>query len=167
MLMDVPMYMHGHSVEILDVVHPKRDDCNIIAHCELTQDYSTKTLDKIKALDATRHAIKKDTFIIPAGGAVVTRMKTRDRGLWLGHGQMDVHQQDGISFVLNVGNYQVRGDDWLPTDFPSCNTSLIKTLQMNPACECFHDKVTPVAFDMSSEKYLCSKFRFLSIQKRP
>jgi FtsP/CotA-like multicopper oxidase with cupredoxin domain len=159
LLMDHPMHLHGHTVEVLDVSHPKRHVCNL-ALCELNQDYSTNTLDKIRALDRARKvdtAVKKDTFIIPAGGVVVTRLQTGTQGLWLAHGQMDIHRQDGMSFVLNVGDYQIpKLDEWLPNDFPSCNTSLIKTLQINPACECFVDKDRPHLVEMP-DKYLCSR----------
>mmetsp|Transcript_34111 Transcript_34111/g.69679 ORF Transcript_34111/g.69679 Transcript_34111/m.69679 type:complete len:1192 (-) Transcript_34111:732-4307(-) len=159
LLMDHPIHLHGHTVEILDVSHPKRQHCNL-AHCELNQDYSTNTLDKIRALDKTTQidaAVKKDTFIIPAGGVVVTRLHTDAQGLWLAHGQMDLHRQDGMSFVLNVGDYQIpKFDEWLPNDFPSCNTSLVKSLKMNPACECFVDKDRPLLVEMP-DKYLCSR----------
>lgn len=156
LLMDHPIHLHGHTVEILDVSHPKRQDCEL-DHCGLNQDYSTNMLDKIRALDRTTlmdTAVKKDTFIIPAGGAVVTRLRTATQGLWLAHGQMDVHRQDGMSFVLNVGDYQIpKLDDWLPPDFPSCNTSLVKSLEMNPACECFVDEER--SLHLCSRSHLC------------
>jgi len=156
LLMDHPIHIHGHTVEILDVSHPKRQDCEL-AHCRLDQDYSTNVLDKIRTLDRTTQvdaAVKKDTFIIPAGGAVVTRLRTATQGLWLAQGQMDVHRQDGMSFVLNVGKYQIpKLDDWLPVDFPSCNSSLAKSLEMNPACECFVEEERSV--HLCSRSHLC------------
>ena len=159
LLMDHPIHLHGHTVEILDLSYSKRQGCNL-EYCELNQDYSRNALDKIRTLDRTTQlgeAVKKDTFIIPAGGVVVTRLRTGTQGLWLAQGQIDVHRQDGMSFVLNVGKYQVpKSDDWLPDDFPSCNTTLIKSLQTNPACECFLDKDRPLLFDMP-DKYLCSR----------
>jgi FtsP/CotA-like multicopper oxidase with cupredoxin domain len=159
LLMDHPIHLHGHTVEILDVSHPKRQVCNL-AYCELNQDYSRYTLDKIRALDRAIQvdaAVRKDTFIIPAGGAVVTRFQTGTQGLWLAHGQIDTHRQDGMSFVLNVGDYQIpKVDEWLPNDFPSCNSSLVKSLQRNPACECFVDKDRPLFFEIP-DKYLCSR----------
>lgn len=143
LLMDHPIHLHGHTLEILDVSHPRRQGCEL-DHCELNQDYSFDMLDKIRTLDRTKQVdavVKKDTFIIPAGGAVVTRLRTSTQGLWLAQGQMDVHRQDGMSFALSVGDYQIpKLDNWLPTDFPSCNTSLVQSLEMNPACECFADE---------------------------
>ena len=157
LLMDHPVHLHGHTVEILDVSYSS--DCHL-SHCELHKHYSMSTLDKLRQLDKTTltsTAVMKDTFIIPAGGAVVTRLRTGGRGLWLAQGQMDVHRQDGMSFVLNVGGYRIpRLDDWLPDDFPSCNTSLIMSQSMNPACECFVDKDRPHLFEMS-DKFLCSR----------
>ena len=159
LLMDHPIHLHGHTVEILDVSHPKRKDCEL-AYCELNQDYSTNTMEKIMALDKRipmDTSAKKDTFIIPAGGAVVTRLRTATQGLWLAHGQIDVHRQDGMSFVLNVGNYQIpKLDEWLPKDFPSCDTILVKSPEMNPACECFVDEDRPLLYGMP-EKHLCSR----------
>ena len=68
LLMDVPMHVHGHSVEILDMaVHPVlRQDCNLQS-CRLSQAYESK--EKIKGLDKTpsNQALEKDTFVIPAG----------------------------------------------------------------------------------------------------
>ena len=54
---------------------------------------------RVKALDKQtplNHVIKKDTFVIPAGGAIVTRMRTGNRGLWMVNGQKDVHSEDGM-----------------------------------------------------------------------
>ena len=151
LLMDHPVHLHGHTAEILDVSYPKRKDCKL-AYCELNQDYSTSDIRALDRKTRVDTAVKKDTFIIPAGGVVVTRLRTATKGLWLAHGQMDVHRHDGMSFVVNVGNYQIpKLDEWLPREFPSCNTNLVKSLEMNPACECFLDLFG------ASEKHLCSR----------
>ena len=68
LLMDVPIHMHGHTVEIIDMAHPElQRDCNLQS-CRLSQAYASK--EKIKSADKTPRAVMKDTFVIPAGGAI-------------------------------------------------------------------------------------------------
>eukprot|EP00578_Thalassiosira_sp_NH16_P003132 CAMPEP_0181131908 /NCGR_PEP_ID=MMETSP1071-20121207/30709_1 /TAXON_ID=35127 /ORGANISM="Thalassiosira sp., Strain NH16" /LENGTH=903 /DNA_ID=CAMNT_0023218199 /DNA_START=288 /DNA_END=2999 /DNA_ORIENTATION=- len=156
LLMDVPMHLHGHTVEILDIAYPVlHSDCNLQS-CELSRAFdSTK---KVKALDKTppNQAVKKDTFVIPAGGAVVTRMHTGSQGLWMVNGQKDVHNEDGISFVLVVGNYRIPLEDDWPSDFPTCNSTLVKSMSPKPHCECYIDKDAPLDLMPGRPKF-CSR----------
>ncbi|KAL7551998.1 hypothetical protein ACHAWF_015207 [Thalassiosira exigua] len=146
LLMDVPIHLHGHVVEILDIAQPASHDCNI-RNCRLSGAYENKA--RVKALDKQNppnHAIKKDTFVIPAGGAIVTRMRTGNRGLWMVNGQKDVHSDDGMSFVMIVGDYRIPRlddrDDW-PADFPTCNSTLVASMPLKPHCRCYVDKNAP------------------------
>ena len=106
--MDVPIHIHGQNVEILDIAYPDlRKDCNLQL-CRLSQAYESR--EKLRSLDkiSPNRVIKKDTFVVPAGGAVVTRiLDTGGRGIWLANGVRDIHREDGISFVLIVGDYQI------------------------------------------------------------
>ena len=144
-------------MEILDIAYPtRRQDCTL-SYCKLSDAYDSQ--DRIKSIDRTprNSVVRKDTFVIPAGGAVVTRFQTNNRGLWLAHGQMDVHDVDGMSFVMNVGDYRIpENDDWLPADFPTCNSTLAKSAHLNPACECYVDKNAPLRFEVAN-RYFCSR----------
>lgn len=160
LLMDHPMHLHGHKVEILDVAYPSlQRDCTL-AYCTFSEAYAAKS--KISALDKIpmNTVVKKDTFVIPAGGAVVTRIHASNRGLWYAGGQMDIHRDDGMSFVINVGDWRIPADDdWLlpiVPDFPSCNSSFVVSVQMNPSCECYVDENAPLRMKMV-EKYYCSR----------
>eukprot|EP00569_Conticribra_weissflogii_P001427 CAMPEP_0171355232 /NCGR_PEP_ID=MMETSP0878-20121228/45112_1 /TAXON_ID=67004 /ORGANISM="Thalassiosira weissflogii, Strain CCMP1336" /LENGTH=1224 /DNA_ID=CAMNT_0011861225 /DNA_START=2051 /DNA_END=5728 /DNA_ORIENTATION=+ len=157
LLMDHPIHLHGHKVEILDISYPTRQKDCTLSYCMFSDAYID--LDRIKALDRTplNVAVKKDTFIIPAGGAIVTRFQTYNRGLWLVNAQLDIHSEDGLSFLLNVGDYRVpKFDNWLPKDFPSCNTTLMKSMKFQPECECYVDSTAPLMLNLNSG-YYCSR----------
>ena len=67
LLMDVPIHLHGHSVEILDITYPDlQQDCNLQS-CKLSQ--ANDMVEKLKGLVKIPpgQAIVKDTFVIPAG----------------------------------------------------------------------------------------------------
>jgi len=158
LLMDVPMHIHGHSVEVLGYETPTLiQDCTLQS-CKLSEAYESK--DRLLALDSIppNHSIQKDTFVIPAGGATATRLQTGNRsGLWMVSGQRDVHGEDGLSFVLIIGDYRIpKFDDNWPIDFPSCNTTLVNSLPMKPSCECYTDKDAPLQLQMPGKK-LCSR----------
>jgi len=158
LLMDVPMHIHGHSVEVLGYQTPiLNEDCTLQS-CKLSEAYESK--DRLLALDSIppNQSIQKDTFVIPAGGAVATRLQTGNRsGLWMVSGQRDVHGEDGLSFVLIIGDYRIpKFDDNWPIDFPSCNTTLVNSLSSKPSCECYTDKDAPLQLQMPGKK-LCSR----------
>ena len=102
----------------------------------------------------------KDTFIMPAGGAVVTRIQTLEPAIWVAHCHIDDHNMDGMSFVLNVGDYQKHNFTRFPDDSPSCETPFIQTMEKHPACECYvnNDAVLSTALTHDhrcSRDYLC------------
>ena len=73
------------------------------------------------------------------------------------NGQRDVHGEDGLSFVLIIGDYRIpKFDDNWPIDFPSCNTTLVNSLPMKPSCECYTDKDAPLQLQVPGKK-LCSR----------
>ena len=119
----------------------------------------------------------KDTFIMPAGGAVVTRVLTRKPDLWFAHCHMEVHREDGMAFIFNVGNYQPPTDgSWLPDDFPSCETPFLKTQHKEPHCDCYinEDAVLGTSLNETykcSRKYLCmheqSQVAYLTEENKP
>ena len=138
-LMDHPMHLHGYKVEILAVETPVRQrDCTM-SKCLLNKRFEND--DTVKVLDRENpkgSAVVKDTFILPAGGVVVTRITTAEPALWFAHCHINMHREDGMAFIMNVGNYTAPStDSWLPRDYPSCNTPYLKTKQQQPSCQCY------------------------------
>jgi hypothetical protein len=156
------MHLHGYKMEILEVFAAHRvDDCSL-AKCKLSNIFnSTEKMDELKEIPVGTRPIK-DTFIMPSGGAVATRIFTREPAPWLAHCHMEVHSEDGMAFVLNVGNYVApKNDSWLPNDFPDCETPFLQShdhYQTNCNCYINEDAVLDMAMDETfkcSRSYLC------------
>jgi hypothetical protein len=155
------MHLHGYKMEILEIFSPERTDCTL-AKCSLPDIFDSE--EKIHELDDIPAGTRpiKDTFIMPAGGAVATRITTGKPAPWLAHCHMEVHREDGMAFILNVGNYFPQSDDsWLPDDFPDCNTAFLKShSHEEPHCDCYidEDAVLGLTLDPTykcSRSYLC------------
>lgn len=144
-------------MEIIDIaVADKQQDCTL-SKCNLNSAY--KTHDDVRALaeSASEKPVLKDTFIIPAGGAVMTRIYTQEPSLWFSHCHIEMHHFDGMAFVLNVGNYSSSNNRrTLPDDFPSCNTPFIQTQKMYPSCNCYENPNTIMGNSINSD-YKCSR----------
>jgi len=101
-VMDHPIHLHGYKLEVLDVRRSVRDhDCTLFK-CKLNQAFSSES--EIRRLHSIPHgrSVIKDTFILPAGGAVATRFShvTGEPGVWLGHCHMNIHREDGMASLL-------------------------------------------------------------------
>lgn len=139
-LMDHPIHLHGYKMEILDVFKPhKSSDCTR-ADCQLATKYdSTAALKEIDKTTSGR-TILKDTFILPAGGAVVTRIQTKAPAVWFAHCHLESHREDGMAMIFNIGNYTAPLDlSQLPNDFPSCDTPFVQSLREHPSCTCYQN----------------------------
>jgi len=157
-LMDHPMHLHGLKMEILDIAIPvKQKDCTL-SKCKLNQFYDSS--DDIRALAASippNEKVLKDTFILPAGGAVVTRIYTREPSLWYSHCHLEMHHLDGMAFILNVGNYSSYSSTrMLPKDYPSCDSPFVQTQIQYPSCDCYENPNTILGTYLNSE-YKCSR----------
>ncbi|VEU38467.1 unnamed protein product [Pseudo-nitzschia multistriata] len=154
--MDHPIHLHGLKMEILDVHNPKKAESCVLNNCSLSKAFSSK--DTLDALAATpQGAVLKDTFILPAGGAVAVRIKTGDPSLWFAHCHLETHREDGMALILNVGNYQAPSDgSWLPQDYPRCDTPFLETKVPFPSCKCFSNKDAVLAGALSDEHW-CSR----------
>ncbi len=148
-------------MEILETYAPRfATSCNT-AKCKLPEVFDSQ--DKIKSLKSipidTRPV--KDTFIMPAGGAVATRIFTKEPALWLAHCHTEVHREDGMGFIMNVGDFSAPTDDsWLPSDFPTCDSPFHRSLHDEPHCDCYidEDAVLGLTLDKTykcSRSYLC------------
>lgn len=157
-IMDHPMHLHGYKMEILATYAADRErDCTLVK-CSLYNGFDVNTLKDIP----TGSRPIKDTFILPAGGAVATRIATRQAAIWFAHCHMELHREDGMAFILNVGNYSAPVNaSWLPDDFPDCDTAFLKSHnEIKPHCDCYIDKdaVLDLALDSTykcSRSYLC------------
>jgi len=151
------MHLHGYKMEILETYAPNYDySCNL-AKCELTDIFSSeKKMEELKRIPKSTRPIK-DTFIMPAGGAVATRIFTRGPGPWLAHCHTEVHLQDGMAFIMNVGNYTASKDgSWLPSDSPTCDSMYDKTRHMEPHCNCYIDEDAVLGLSLD-DTYKCSR----------
>lgn len=103
-LMDHPIHVHGYKLEILEIaeVENKQKDCTHVK-CKLNTSFSSK--EKIEKLKATPYnkAVLKDSFVVPAGGAVATRITTHEPALWFVHCHIGFHREDGkkLHFYLS------------------------------------------------------------------
>mmetsp|Transcript_15888 Transcript_15888/g.45671 ORF Transcript_15888/g.45671 Transcript_15888/m.45671 type:complete len:298 (+) Transcript_15888:1317-2210(+) len=124
--------------------------------------------DEVKHLlrsDSSRSrksAVIKDTFVLPAGGTVLTRLRggSGPPGVWLAHCHMNLHREDGMAFVLNVGDYKPPSNSsWLPSDYPECETPFVAAHHhSHPACDCYDN--TDALQDRrlkAEEGYKCSR----------
>ena len=92
-LMDRPIHLHGYKMELLDIYKPKREIHCSRASCELPVVYDSE--DTLRELSSNNgNTVVKDTFILPAGGAVVTRIETLDPSISFAN-----------SLIVNIGKF--------------------------------------------------------------
>mmetsp|Transcript_21802 Transcript_21802/g.46047 ORF Transcript_21802/g.46047 Transcript_21802/m.46047 type:complete len:315 (+) Transcript_21802:787-1731(+) len=102
---DHAIHLHGYKMEVLEVVHPqrRRESCTI-AKCEIGVDFDPDIEgDRLQQLLEEKPlgtAVLKDTFIMPAGSVVVTRIVTQKPTLWFAHCHLDFHREDGSECVV-------------------------------------------------------------------
>ena len=155
-LMDHPMHLHGLKMEIIGVALPNRQEDCTLSKCKLNAFYESE--DDVRALAASipqGNAVMKDTFILPAGGAVVTRIQTKEPNLWYAHCHIEIHHLDGMAFILNVGNYSGSARA-LPDDYPSCDSPFLQTRKSYPSCDCYQNPNTVLSTYLTSD-YKCSR----------
>ncbi len=154
-LMDHPMHLHGLKMSIIDIALPnKRQDCTL-SKCKLNSVYDSH--EEVRALAASKSgaSVLKDTFILPAGGAVVTQIHTQEPSLWYSHCHLEQHHFDGMAFILNVGNYNGSGR-LLPLDYPSCETPFLQAHTNHPSCDCYENP-NRVLSSYLTANYKCSR----------
>jgi len=150
------MHLHGLKMEIIGVALPNREEDCTLSKCKLNAFYASE--DDVRELAASiplGNALMKDTFILPARGAVVTRIHTQEPNLWYAHCHIEMHHFDGMAFILNVGNYSgsVRA---LPDDYPSCDSPFFQTHKSYPSCDCYENPNTVLSTYLTSD-YKCSR----------
>ncbi len=154
-LMDHPMHLHGLKMSIIDIALPnKRQDCTL-SKCKLNSVYESH--EEVRALAASKSgtSVLKVTFILPAGGAVVTQIHTQEPSLWYSHCHLEMHHFDGMAFILNVGNYNGSGR-LLPPDYPSCETPFLQARENYPSCDCYENQNSILSSYLTAD-YKCSR----------
>lgn len=149
------MHLHGLKMSIVDIALPnKQQDCTL-SKCKLNSVYDSH--EEVRALAASKSdtSVLKDTFILPAGGAVVTQIHTQEPSLWYSHCHMEMHHFDGMAFILNVGNYNGSGHD-LPLDYPSCETPFLQAHMNYPSCDCYENQNSILSSYLTAD-YKCSR----------
>ena len=139
--MDHPIHLHGRKMEILDEhIIQKWEHCDHV-NCNLSDVFlSDAELQRLADIPAGSKPLK-DTFILPAGGTVATRIFTGSPALWFAHCHLESHRESGMAMILNVGNYQSPPDSsWLPSDYPKCDTAFLSTKKEFPSCDCYIDE---------------------------
>ena len=158
-LMDHPMHLHGYKMEILDIIIPtRRKDCTL-SKCRLSAEFNLQDSETVRKLESIPFGsrVLKDTFILPAGGAVATRIHTAEPAVWFAHCHLKIHSEDGMAFILNVGNYTPPSNQTsLPIDFPSCSTPFQKSRRKRPFCHCYINK-DAVLDGALTENHRCSR----------
>lgn len=159
--MDHPIHLHGRKMEILDEVIVKKSDSCDHNKCELSEIFATdEALQRLASITPGTRPLK-DTFILPAGGAVATRIFTGEPALWFAHCHLESHRESGMALILSVGNYKAPSDPgWLPPDYPRCDTPFLLAKKEFPACDCYvnSDAVMDGALTKEhrcSRDYLC------------
>ena len=128
-------------MEILDIHIPKKAESCQLNKCELSEAFSSPETINAFANSPPGSSVLKDSFILPAGGAVVVRVHTGKPALWFAHCHLETHRQNGMSLILNVGDYEAPSDkSWLPQDYPRCDTPFLQTKPAAPSCKCYSNK---------------------------
>jgi len=153
--MDHPIHLHGIKMEILDIISVQRQKSCSVAKCNLDDFYNSPERLNALAEHPYGRAILKDTVILPAGGIVAVRIHSGYPALWFAHCHLHVHREDGMAFILNVGNYTApKNNSWLK-NFPQCDTPYLESFKMDVACNCFINKDALLGTTLS-DKYKCS-----------
>jgi len=143
-------------MSIIDIALPdKRQDCTL-AKCKLNSYYESHEDARALAASIQPHtSVLKDTFILPAGGAVVTRIHTQEPALWYSHCHLEMHHFDGMAFILNVGNYS-GSERALPQDYPSCESPFLQGHMQHPSCDCYENPNAILSTSLTAD-YQCSR----------
>ncbi|KAL5257604.1 hypothetical protein ACHWQZ_G012504 [Mnemiopsis leidyi] len=131
---NIPIHLHGHTLEILEVATRKTSTCdkNVCPLLDLTTAFSVPIEELVKRQEG---GVLKSTVPVPPGGAVVVRLHTDNPGVWLLHSSVPVHSVGGLALVINVGDFMFSQTD-TPADYPSCDFSGRLQTEQVATCTC-------------------------------
>ena len=132
-----PIHLHGHSVHVLSIgrggyssengrlVSSSRDlTCTEDGNDMETIDDNRCSIPRFRSSTNTTFpldsfTVRKDTFIVPAGGYVVVQFRSDNPGYWLLHCHNELHQREGMALVIreDVGNINRP-----PEEMETCNS---------------------------------------------
>merc|ERR1719343_14946 len=68
------------------------------------------------------------------------RIFTGNPALWFAHCHLHAHREDGMAFILNVGNFRASKNSTRLENFPKCDTPYLESKKKYAACDCFQNK---------------------------
>lgn len=133
-----PIHIHGHSVHILKVgfgQYSSETGALVASSPDITcaKDGNDEgSLDEMRCLHPRlrssnqtfpldKFTVRKDTFTVPAGGYVILQFRSDNPGYWLFHCHVQLHQRDGMAFVIKEAVEKVRAP---PQEMKFCNSFL-------------------------------------------
>jgi FtsP/CotA-like multicopper oxidase with cupredoxin domain len=128
-------HIHGHSVHVLKVGYGEYSSVNgslIAASQDLTctrQDPDDnmrcphprfRSSDVKFSLD--RSTVRKDTFILPAGGYVVVQFRANNPGFWFINGDVELYYRQGFSLVIREAVDKIKKP---PKEMETCDPAFL------------------------------------------
>ena len=130
-----PFHIHGHSVHIMGFGYGEySDEKGFLGGSSLdltcTDDGNdTETIDdnrcpnprfrSPKTFPIDRLTVRKDTFIVPAGGYVVVQFRSNNPGYWMFHCHTLLHQREGLALIIREDVDNIKGP---PEEMKTCNS---------------------------------------------
>ena len=131
-----PFHIHGHSVHVLKYGYGEysSEDGSLTGSSRdltCTEDGDDlQTLDDIRCPNARfrssnttfsldKFTVRKDTFVVAAGGYVVVQFRSDNPGYWLSHGHMELHQREGMALVIREAVDKIMEP---PDEMETCNS---------------------------------------------
>ena len=131
-----PFHIHGHSVHVLSVGYGEYSSENGSLTKSSRDLTCTANGDDADILDDIRcpnprfrfpntsfpldqFTVRKDTFIVPAGGYVVVQFRSDNPGYWLFHCHNEIHQREGMALVIREDVDNIKSP---PEEMETCNS---------------------------------------------
>ena len=130
------LHIHGHSVHVLKFGYGEYSSENgslLGSSRDLTctkdgDDFNT--LDKIRcpnprfrysnmSFSLDKFTVRKDTFILPAGGYVVVQFRSNNPGYWFFQCYIELYNRQGMSMIIREGVNQIIPP---PEEMKTCNS---------------------------------------------
>ena len=66
-----------------------------------------------------KYTVRKDTFILPAGGYVVVQFRSNNAGYWFMHCHVELHQREGMVLIVREAVDKITSP---PSEMKTCST---------------------------------------------
>ena len=120
-LKNLPIYIQGHTVEVLEIATRETATCKngVCPLLDLSSAFSEPIEQLVKRQE---RGVLKSTITLPPGGAVVVRLHPENPGVWLLHSSVPVYSAEGLGLVINEGEFMFSQTEY-PSDYPTCDLS--------------------------------------------